>query len=68
MPNTEIAIRLDEPVVSLEIRIPALEFVLAFPKSEGVTPDNLLTDSHEKVVAYFKQHLKILSKSGAAQD
>jgi hypothetical protein len=68
MPNTDIAIRLDEAVVSLKIRIPVLEFVLAFPKSEGVPPDNLLSDSREKVVAYFKQHLKILSKSGAAQD
>lgn len=68
MPNTDIAIRLDEAVVSLEVRIPVLEFVLGFPKSEGVTPDNLLTGSREKVVAYFKQHLKIFSKSGAAQD
>lgn len=68
MPNTDIAIRLDESVVSLEIRIPVLEFVLAFPKSEDVTSDNLLTVSREKVAAYFKQHLKILSKSGVAED
>jgi hypothetical protein len=68
MPNTDIAIKLDERVVSLEIRIPVLEFVLAFQKSENVTPDNLPSDSREKVVAYLKQHLKILSKSGVAQD
>ena len=68
MPNTDIAIRLDEATVTLEIKIPVPEFVLGFPKSEGVTPENLLVQSREKVQSYFKQHLKILSRSGAAQD
>ena len=68
MPNTDIAVRLDESRVALEIKIPVPDFVLGFPKSEDVTPENLLVQSREKVEAYFKRHLKILSKSGAAQD
>ena len=68
MPNTDIAIRLNESQIALEIKIPAPEFVLGFPKSEAVTGENLLSESREKVEAYFKRHLKILSESGVAQD
>jgi hypothetical protein len=68
MPNTDIALRLDETVIKIEIKIPVLEFVLAFTTEENLTPENLLSDSREKVKAYFGQHLHILFKSGAAQD
>ena len=68
MPNTDISVRLDESKVTLEIKIPVPEFVLGFPKSEGVTTENLLVESCEKVEAYFRLHLQILSRSGVAQD
>lgn len=67
MPNTDIAIRLGESVVKLEIRIPVPELVITFPESERVTADNILSDSRGGVEAYFKDHIRILSKSGGAQ-
>lgn len=67
MPNTDIAIRLGASVVTLEIRIPVPELVLAFPASARVTAENLLSDSRGVVEAYFKNHIRILSKSGVAQ-
>ncbi len=67
MPNTDVAIRLDESRVALEIRTPVPELVLALPESAQKKPDALLSDSRGIVEAYFKDHLKILSSGGAAQ-
>jgi hypothetical protein len=67
MPNTDISIRLDDKVVNLEIKIPVPEFVLALPKPQSVTAENITTNSREKVEDYFQEHLKILSKNNAAQ-
>lgn len=67
MPNTDIAIRLGRSVVTLEIKIPIPELVLAFTASERVTSDNITSGSRVVVEAYFKDHIRVLSKSGAAQ-
>ncbi|HEY0426394.1 MAG TPA: HupE/UreJ family protein [Pyrinomonadaceae bacterium] len=67
MPNTDIAIRLDESFVTLEIRIPVPELVLALPESVRMRPGTILSDSRGIVEAYFKNHINVLSKSGAAQ-
>ena len=67
MPNTEIGIGLDDASVRLEVKIPVPELLLAFPKSEPITAENLLTDSRGFVENYFREHLKILSKDGVEQ-
>jgi hypothetical protein len=60
MPNSEISIRLDETIITLEIKLPVPELVLALPKTVEVTDKN--------IESYFREHLKILSKDGVSQD
>lgn len=69
MPNTDIAIRLNESAAALEIRIPVPDLVLALPESVRARPDTILSDAGTRslVEAYFKSHLNVLSESGVAQ-
>lgn len=67
MPNSEIGVGLNDTSVQLKIKIPVPELLLAFPKNEPITAENLLNDSRGFTENYFKEHLKIFSKDDIEQ-
>jgi HupE / UreJ protein len=56
MPNTDIAVRLDNSSIEFEIKIPVPELLLALPQNEQITDEK-----------YFREHIKILSKDSVRQ-
>src|SRR5262245_35502161 len=67
MPNTEIAVSLDDGGVRLDIVMPFPELLLALPASFP-SDGNLLDDAQQRALrAYFDEHLAIVSQNDIPQ-
>jgi hypothetical protein len=67
MPNTEIAVSLDDGGVGLDIVMPAPELQLAFAALDPTHGERLSASQQHALRAYFNQHLSIVSESGVKQ-
>ena len=67
MPNTVIAVSLDDRALRLDITLPMPDLLLVLPLA--VTPEvGRLTDQQSQVLtAYFSEHLTVTSRGGARQ-